>query len=98
MKRIKNKSGFTLAEVLVAILLIALATTALVASISSASKINAAAIEKDAEFQENLKLVQRHEETLSFSGIMYFGDGKESPVKYYTGVYDSENLVVVGKG
>ena len=53
-----NRKGFTLVEVLIAVLLISISTAALVAAVTSAVKINRTAKEKDLAFRENLGLVQ----------------------------------------
>ena len=103
MKKGKSK-GFTLVEVLVAVLLISIATTALVASVASATKINATATEKDIAFEENLKNVQmRNEEVVDVTDgtITFSGDGAtfEIGVKYYSSSSDKgENLTAIAKG
>lgn len=90
-----NARGFTLVEVLIAVLLISIATAALAASISSASRINATAIKSDKAFQSNLVAVQSHKGTES-KGTLSFGDGSSCNVTYYQSGSADEALVSFG--
>lgn len=53
--KLRRNNGFTLTEVLVAILIIAVASAALAASVSSASNINSVNIKSDAQYINDLK-------------------------------------------
>ena len=86
MKR-NNKKGFTLVEVLIAVLLISISTAALVAAVTSAVKINRTAKEKDLAFRTNLEQVETYEAP-SREGTLQYGDGNSVPVTVYTS--DSE--------
>ena len=85
MKR--NKKGFTLVEVLIAVLLISISTAALVAAVTSAVKINRTAREKDAAFRKNLALVQTYDdEVKSDNSYIIFDEEDEHKVEitFYT--------------
>ena len=80
--KLLGEKGFTLVEVLVAVLLIAVATTALVTCVTSATKINATAMEKDEAFQDNLLAVNNGAVDPT-EGTIAFGSGEYDSVAVY---------------
>ena len=94
MKKIQSTKGLTLVEVLVAVLLISIATTALVACVTSASKINSSAMAKDQAFQENLEQVQMLKAEPTFGQIQFDGNSVSYDISYYTSTNEEENLTM----
>lgn len=90
IKKLKERSGETLVETLVAILVIALASLLLAAMVSSSGSIDMSAREKDAEFYKGLSDVELKEdaETVADGKVIFRYDGDETetaPVDAYKG-------------
>lgn len=86
MKR--NRKGFTLVEVLVAILIISVASAALAASVNSASNMNATGLKIDSDYKHDLSDANNQTSGTGSEGNVSFGDNEDY----------SHNVYVFGDG
>lgn len=77
-----NKKGFTLVEILIAILIVTLSSAALAVSVSSASEINETGIIRDENYSSDLVSAQSQAEGTGREGSVSI-DGRDQDVNFY---------------
>lgn len=78
MKKLLKNRGFTLTEVLVAILIVSVASAALAASVSSASNINGKSLASDIKYAEDLEQANSQNPSYSAGSSVNMTDGESS--------------------
>ena len=96
--KIKNKKGFTLIEVLVAVLILTVTSAALATTVTSATEMNKAGIEIDDSYKQGMQSAQEHDEEKAQPGQITMTDDSGELYSHDVNIYGEGQLQAASGG